>query len=213
MQTIGLSVVVPIVVYDVLTDRGVGAVPALLASGIGPLLDVGIGLVRHRRVDEFGVVVLVFLAVGAVLGLLLADPRVLLLKESATTGAMGLLLLGSLVVMPRPLMFYFGRRFATGGDPGRVAWWNDLWRFPGFRRTQVVLTAVWGTVLLVEAAVRIALTFVLSTATMVVVNAVAPFAVLAVLVTWTVVYARRAQAAGERRGLSPAASRCGAAGC
>ncbi|WP_337832308.1 VC0807 family protein [Pseudonocardia sp. TMWB2A] len=203
-QMIVLSIAVPVVVYDVLTDRGVGPVPALLAGSIGPLLDIGITWLRSRRIDEFGVLVLVFLVVGAVVGLVFSDPRILLLKESATTGVLGLLLLGSLVLLPRPLMFWFGRRFATGGDPARVAWWDGLWQYAGFRRTQRVLTAVWGVVLVAEAVVRIVLTYRLPVATMVVVNAVVPLAVLGVLIGWTVLYARRAQAAGQRRAAAAA---------
>lgn len=194
VQMILLSVVAPIVIYDVLTGRGVGQVPALVLSGIGPLLDMLITVVRSRRIDEFSVVVLAFLAIGVITSLIFRDPRLFLLKESVVTGLFGLLLLGSLVLSARPLMFYFGRRFATGGDPARVEWWNGLWRFVGFRRTQRTLTAVWGTVLLAEAVIRVVLTYTLPVGTMVVVNNVAPLAVIALLVTWTITYARRAQA-------------------
>jgi hypothetical protein len=197
VQTILLSVVVPIVVYDVLTDRGVAPVPALIASAVGPLLDLVVTIVRTRRVDEFSLVVLGFLVIGVVTSLLFDDPRLLLLKESAVTGLFGLVLLGSLLA-PRPLMFYFGRRFATGGQPERLAWWNGLWQYPGFRRTQRVLTAVWGGVLLVEAVLRGVLTYVLTTGTMVVVNNVVPPVVIALLVAFTVTYARRSQAKGAR---------------
>lgn len=193
LQMILLSVVVPIVVYDVLVGRGVGPVPALLASSIGPILDVVITLIRSRRVDEFAVMVLVFLAIGIVTSLIFDDPRLLLLKESAITLLFGLIALGSLVIGPRPLMFYFGRRFATGGDPARVEWWDGLWRFEGFRRTQRVITTVWGVVLVVEAVARGVLTYVLPIGPMVVVNNVVPFVVIAALATWTALYAKRAQ--------------------
>ncbi|MBW0105693.1 VC0807 family protein, partial [Pseudonocardia sp. KRD291] len=192
VQMILLNVVVPIVVYDVLTGRGYGEVTALLLSGVGPLLDMLITIVRSRRVDEFSVVVLAFLAVGVVTSLLFSDPRLFLLKESVATGVFGVIMLGSLVVAPRPLMFYFGRRFATGGVPARIEWWNGLWRFAGFRRTQWVITATWGTALLAEAVIRVVLTYTLPVATMVVVNNVAPLVVIGLLVLWTVTYAKRA---------------------
>lgn len=124
-----LSVAAPIVVYDVATEQGVGEVPALLLGAIGPLLELAITAVWRRRLDEFSTVVLIFLALGVVTSLFLDDPRLLLLKESAITGLFGIVLL---VTVPthRPLMFLFGRRFATGGDPARVAWWNGLWAYP-----------------------------------------------------------------------------------
>ncbi|RZT87963.1 hypothetical protein EV383_4897 [Pseudonocardia sediminis] len=105
-------------------------------------------MVLSRRVDEFSVIVLAFLAVGVVTSSIFSDPRLFLVEESVETALFGLILLGAPAVAPHPLMFYFGRRFATGGAPARIQWWNGLWRYAGFRRTQVVLTAVWGIVLL-----------------------------------------------------------------
>lgn len=204
MQMVLLSVVAPIVIYDVLTDRGYGQIAALLLSGIGPLLDMLVTVVRSGRIDEFSAVVLGFLALGVLASLAFSDPRLFLVKESVVTGLFGLVLLGSLVVAPRPLMFYFGRRFATGGAPARIEWWNGLWRFAGFRRTQWVLTLVWGIVLLAEAVIRVVLTYTLPVATMVVVNNVAPLVVIGLLVLWTITYARRAQArAAQRSGQAP----------
>lgn len=71
-------------------------------------------------------------------------------------------------------------------------------QYAGFRRTQRVLTTVWGSVLLVEAVLRGVLAFVLPVGTMVVVNNVVPLVVMALLVTFTVICARRSQAKGAR---------------
>ncbi|WP_433782235.1 VC0807 family protein [Actinomycetospora sp. CA-101289] len=193
-----LSIAAPIVVYDVATDHGVTEVGALLLGTVGPLLEMVITAVWRRRLDEFSTVVLVFLVLGVVAALFFDDPRLVLLKESAVTGLFGLVLLVT-VPTSRPLMFLFGRRFATGGDPARVAWWNGLWAYPGFRRTQRGLTLMWGATFVVEAVVRAVLTYRLPVATMVVVNAVAPPVVIAVLVVATVVWARRSRRAGEAR--------------
>jgi hypothetical protein len=193
VQTILLSVVAPILIYGWLTDRGFSEVSALIISGVGPVVDLAITMIVSRRIDEFSVFVLVFLVIGVVTSLLFDDPRLLLLKESAVTGLFGLVLLGSLLA-PKPLMFYFGRRFATGGTPERIAWWNGLWQYPGFRRTQRVMTLVWGVVLLAEAVLRGVLAFVLPVGTMVVVNSVLPPVVIALLVLFTITYAKRSQA-------------------
>jgi hypothetical protein len=193
VQTILLSVVAPIVIYGMLTDRGFSEVSALIISGVGPVVDLAITMAISRRIDEFSVFVLVFLVIGVVTSLLFDDPRLLLLKESAVTGLFGLVLLGSLLA-PRPLMFYFGRRFATGGSAEKIAWWNGLWQYQGFRRTQRVLTLVWGTVLLTEAVLRGVLAFALPVGTMVVVNSVLPPVVFALLIVFTITYAKRSQA-------------------
>lgn len=45
------------------------------------------------------------------------------------TGLFGVVVLGSLL-LPRPVMFYFGRKFATDGTAEGLAYWNGLWRYP-----------------------------------------------------------------------------------
>jgi intracellular septation protein A len=204
VQTILLSIVAPIVIYGMLTDRGVGEVPALIISGIGPVVDLLITMVVARRVDEFSLIVLVFLLLSVVTSLLFDDPRLLLLKESALTGIFGLILLGSLLA-PRPLMFYFGRRFAAQGIPEKVAWWNGLWQYAGFRRTQRVLTLVWGVAWLAEAVLRGVLAFVVPVGTSVVINSVLPPVVTVLLIVFTITYAKRSQARARANGAAVAA--------
>jgi intracellular septation protein A len=204
VQTILLSIVAPIVIYGMLTDRGVGEVPALIISGIGPVVDLLITMVVARRVDEFSLIVLAFLLLSVVTSLLFDDPRLLLLKESALTGIFGLILLGSLLA-PRPLMFYFGRRFAAQGIPEKVAWWNGLWQYAGFRRTQRVLTLVWGVAWLAEAVLRGVLAFVVPVGTSVVINSVLPPVVTVLLIVFTITYAKRSQARARANGAAVAA--------
>jgi hypothetical protein len=204
VQTIVLSVVAPILIYSMLTDRGVGEVPALIISGIGPVVDLVITMAVSRRVDEFSLIVLAFLVLSVLTSLLFDNPRLLLLKESALTGIFGLILLGSLLA-PRPLMFYFGRRFAAQGIPEKVAWWNGLWQYPGFRRTQRVLTLVWGVAWLAEAVLRGVLAFVVPVGTSVVINSVLPPVVTVLLIVFTITYAKRSQARARANGAAVAA--------
>lgn len=189
--TILLNIAFPIVTYSVLTGQGVGQVPALLLGGIGPAIELGINLIRARRVDEFSVIVLIFLLIGVISALAFNSARLVLVKESAGTGLFGVVLLASLLA-PRPLMFYFGRRFATNGTPERIEYWNGLWQYPGFRRAQQILTLVWGAALTLTAGACIALVFVLSVGTMVVITNVVPYVVIGLLVVGTVTYGRRA---------------------
>ncbi|GLZ52001.1 hypothetical protein Acsp07_16180 [Actinomycetospora sp. NBRC 106378] len=193
-----LDIAAPIVIYDVATDAGLADVPALLLSAIGPALSTLLSVAVRRRVDEFSLFILTLLAVGVITSLFFDDPRLLLLKESAVTGLVGLVFLGSLLA-PRPVMFLFGRRFATNGDPARIAWWNGLWQYPGFRRTQRGLTVMWGLGLLGEAVVRIVLTYRLPVPTMVVVNAVVPAVVIGLLVVATTVWGAASARAGRAR--------------
>lgn len=200
--TIVFNVVLPYLTYTVLSDRGVSAVAALAISGVWPAVEVlGIFLIK-RRVDDFGVLALIVVGLGVLSALVFRSESLVLVKDSAATGLFGLVLLGSLLTR-RPLMFYFGRKFGTDGTEEGLAKWNDLWQYAGFRRTQRVLTLVWGVVYLAEAVARVVLSYVLSTSTMVLISTVLPIVVTAALVAWTILYARRSRAAAVRR--NPAA--------
>ncbi|WP_043174421.1 VC0807 family protein [Streptomyces sp. NRRL B-24484] len=194
--TIGLNVVAPLLTYNNLVDHGHGEVTALLLSGLWPVVDVIVYLAWHRRVDEFAAITLVFLAITVLVTV--AGPnsaRLLLVKDSLVTGLFGVVCLVSLAA-PRPLMFYFGRKFGTDGSAEGLARWNGLWQFEGFRRVQRNLTLGWGLGYVVEAIVRVGLAYVLSTGAMVAVNSVLAYAVTGLLVLWTVLYAKRARARG-----------------
>ncbi len=204
--TIGLNVVAPILTYNHLHDNGWSEFSAVLASGAWPVLDSIISLAWRRKLDEFAIVTITFLVITGVVSLVGAhSARALLIKDSGVTGLFGLLCLATLLA-PRPLMFYFGRKFATDGTPESTAWWNGLWQFDGFRRTMIVMTTVWGVAYLVEAAVRIALAYVLSTDTMVTLSPIMIYGVLGGLAAWTALYGKRSKAAGERRAAEAAAA-------
>ncbi|HEY9369965.1 VC0807 family protein, partial [Streptomyces sp.] len=126
-------------------------------------------------------------------------------KDSAVTGLFGLSCLATLLA-PRPLMFYFGRKFATDGTAASTAWWNGMWQFEGFRTTMRTMTAVWGVAYCVEAVVRIALAYALSTDTMVVLSPILIYGVLGALALWTALYAKSAQRKGEARAAAAAAA-------
>jgi hypothetical protein len=192
--TILFNVALPMLTYFVVTGRGVSAVSALLLSGCWPIVEIGLSMALRRHLDEFAVLALIFIGLGVVAGLGFSSERLVLVKESVVTGLFGALALGSLALR-RPLMFYFGRKFATDGTPAAIAYWNGLWQYPSFRHTQRVITVVWGVVFLAEALLRVGLSYPLSTSAMAVVSAVLPLAVVASLVTWTISYGRRARAA------------------
>ncbi|MFF8288878.1 VC0807 family protein [Streptomyces sp. NPDC016309] len=197
--TITLNVVAPIITYKLLRDHGWSEFGALLAGGVWPVLDSAVHIAWRRRLDEFAVVTLVFLVLTAVVSLVGAHTaRALMVKDSAVTGLFGLLCLATLLA-PRPLMFYFGRKFATDGTPRSTAWWNGLWQYEGFRRTLRTMTTVWGVAYCVEAVARIALTYLLSTDTMVVLSPVLIYGVLAALAVWTALYGKRARRKGQER--------------
>ncbi|BDM74500.1 hypothetical protein HEK616_79870 (plasmid) [Streptomyces nigrescens] len=199
MLTIALNVAAPIITCNVLRDQGWSEFAALLASGAWPVLDSVVHLIWRRRLDEFAVVTLVFLVITAAATLVGPHSvQALLIKDSAITGLFGLLCLATLLA-PRPLMFYFGRKFATDGTAASTAWWNDLWQHEGFRRTTRTMTTVWGVAYCLEAAARIALAYVLGAGTVAVLSPILIYGVLGALVLWTMMYSKRARRRGEER--------------
>ncbi|MFJ3905481.1 VC0807 family protein [Streptomyces sp. NPDC090025] len=197
--TIGLNVVAPILTYNALEDRGWSEFAALLVSGVWPVVDTVVHLAWHRKMDEFAIITLFLLAVTAVVSLIgTHSTRALLVKDSAVTGLFGVICLATLLA-PRPLMYYFGRRFSTDGTPESHAWWNGLWQFEGFRSVMRLMTIVWGTAYLAEAIVRVVLSYTLSVDAMVVVNPFLIYGTLGLLVLWTIRTSKRSRAEGDAR--------------
>jgi hypothetical protein len=136
-------------------------------------------------------VVSVVALVGGVAATLVShDPRFVLVKDSLVTGVFGAMFLGSLVV-GRPLAFVLGREFMTGGDPSKVAEWDARWTHPRFRAEYRRMSVRWGVGLLIEAGVRVALSFARPPALMLVVSPILVYGTLGVLAGFSL-YRRRA---------------------
>jgi len=200
-----VNIVLPTLTFFVLTrSAGVHDVPALLLSGVWPIVEIAYTVRQQHHVDEFSVFILLGIVVGVITTAFSGDARSVFLKDSITTGLIGLAFLATLLV-GRPLTFYLGRRFATDGSKTQRDWWDGLWQYPQFRGLQRRLGAAWGLALFGEAVVRAVLTWQLGTSAMVLVNNTMPYVVIAVMVTVSITVGRRAQADAARRGATTAA--------
>lgn len=197
--TILMNIVLPTVTYVLLSGpAGMKDIPALLLSGLWPVLEIGYTVSRQRHIDEFSVFVLLGIVIGVLTTLFSDSARAVFLKDSITTGTIGVVMLVTLA-FGRPLTFYLARRFATDGSKVQRDWWDGLWRHPRFRLVQRRLGAVWGICLLGEALIRALLTWRLGTSAMVLVNNVVPYAVIAALIYYSVSTGRREQATAQRQ--------------
>lgn len=194
--------VLTLLAYQVLVGQHVASVRALIITALIPAAWTVGSVARTRRVDALGALSLIFIALGILGSLISGNARFILIKDSFLTGLFGLVFLGSFL-LPRPLMFYFGRQFATGGDPHRIARWEGLWQYESFRHANRVMTAVWGSSYVLEAAARVALVFVLPVAAFLVVSPLMAYAVTIGLIYWTIRYgratARRGRAMAEEQ--------------
>lgn len=195
----------PLVAFYLLRSAGVTAVAALLLSGVFPALGVAIGVIRHRRLDVVGALVLAGIVVGTVLGLLSHSARLVLVEGSVPTAVFGVACLASLWAR-HPLMFSFAREF-TGPDTAKGREMTRLWQYQGYRRVFRVITAVWGAAFLLEAALRAVVAYNTSAGTALAISKVTPFVFLAFLSAWTIAYGAHHRKKGERMAAASGAAK------
>ncbi|MBE1611372.1 intracellular septation protein A [Actinopolymorpha pittospori] len=189
--------------YYLCRALGASTYVSLLVGTLVAGVRVAYVAIRARHFDAFAGFMVGVFGIGLILSFLSGDDRFLLLKDSFGTAAAGLAFLGSCVI-GRPLIYYAAQRFAAPTPQGREQW-EALWATSApFRRTFVVLSAVWGIGLLVEAAVRVVLVYVLPVDVMAGLSSVLSIAAFALLMTWNMWYSRRAQARGRARAAAAA---------
>ena len=201
-RTLLVSVVLPLIAVQLLLRRDVAPVPALAIAAIFPFAEAVLGLVRARRADPIALLSLIVIVVGIATSGLTGNPAFAVAKESLFTTVFGLVFLGSLFTS-RPLIFQLGKQYSGGTDPAALAAWDARWEHPLFRRVVRLMTAVWGSALLIEAALRIVAAFTLPVAISTIISPLLGFGTLIVLFVWTGWYAkaarRRAEAALKER--------------
>jgi hypothetical protein len=193
----------PLAAYQILRAAGLSTVTALILSGVFPAAGVIIGIIQQRRADAIGVLVLAGIVVGAILGLVSHNPKLVLDEGSVGTGVFGLLCLGSLATS-RPLMYRLAMQF-VGPESKQGREFANLWQHQEFRHVFQVITVVWGAAYLIEAAVRVVIVQEAAAGTALTVSKVMPYAVAAALVAWNVAYGRHHKRRGERLAAEAAA--------
>jgi hypothetical protein len=190
-----IDAALPAITYQVLTRHGVAQVAALAVGAVFPAANLLAGFIRRHTIDLIGAIVLGFIAVGTITSLVSGNVFFILIKESIFTGIFGAICLCSLL-WNRPLMFYFGRQFAAGDDPDRIAWWNARWEHEGFRSAIRTITVVWGVGYILEAIARVIFVMTLAPAIVVAISPIMAIGVTVLLIIWT---RRYGQAVRERR--------------
>ena len=190
-RVVGLDVVAPLVVFQLLRSAGVAVTWALVLSGVPPLAGVVVDWWRWRSVEVVGVVVCASIALSASLALLSDDPRVVLLEGAVVTVALGVACLGS-VRRRRPLIFFFAQAFYGGPRAAAGAELDQEFESYGeartfWRRT----TVVWGCAYLVQAAIQALLVLSSSTDTALAANRVLPWVVYGGLLAWSLARGQR----------------------
>jgi hypothetical protein len=166
---------------------------ALLASSVPALVFEAINLRRRRQLDVLGVLVVATIVISALVSLIGGDPKLLLVRESFVTAGFGVACIISLF-FSRPIMFYIIRYFATGDDPAKSLVFNRRWQYPAFRRYFRIVTLVWGVAYIAEFPVRLVLVFRLSIQRYLAIAPTIFYALLFVLIGFSIIYSRRLMA-------------------
>lgn len=185
--------VLPVVGYALLRPHVSSDAVALTAVLVFPLAEVVLERVKSRRFEPIGIIVMLGILTG-LLGAVAFGGNATLLKvrESLVTGVFGAVCLASLL-RTKPVMFYLGRAFSTGGDAAAVAEFDTIWDLPGVPARFRLTTAVWGVVLVAEAVGRTVLALTMSTGPFLVTAQVINWTVLGALLWWTLVYSRASE--------------------
>lgn len=192
----------PILVQSLARQHGAGISGALALSGAPPAAWILASALWRRRTDAVGVFVLASIVLATLIGLTTGSGRLYLLDGAILTGAFGLVFLASLAT-PRPLMFHFALESNGGWDSPKGREFAELWRFAGFRRVFIVMTAVWGIGFVVQAAINVAIIEASSTEKAFLINKVLPYVFVGVLGGWTALYGLRAKRRGRAGGAGP----------
>jgi hypothetical protein len=188
-----LNAAVPTIVYQIAHHRGAGDVLALGLAAIFPAVVALIGIVRRRTLDPIAGIVLFGLAVSACAFAIGGGARVLLIRESFVTGALGLTCFASLLA-PRPLMYYFGRWFETHGEAEAMRTYDLQWANPRFRAANRRITLAWGAAFSGEFVLRVAMALTLPTAAVLAAGPLVLAAITVATLAWTFSYVRRLRA-------------------
>ncbi|WP_085529000.1 VC0807 family protein [Kocuria massiliensis] len=146
------EIVASILVVQWVTSHGGTEFAAYLWSMLPPLVGGVIYWAKTRVLGGASLAILVFNLLSAGVALLGShDAKVLLYKDCFVTGIIAVIFAASTVV-GKPVTYWYGQRFATGGTPEGLAWWRDLWaNVPGFRKLQRQVCLVWAAILMIEA--------------------------------------------------------------
>jgi hypothetical protein len=182
--SVRLNIVAPVVAYWLLSRHGMSTVDALAVSAVLPAAGGVLVMLRGRKLDPLALLSLVAIAIGLVAGLVFHDGRILLVKESLTTGTLGVVFLGSLLT-PKPLIFPLRRRLFVPDQPDARAQYDRTWQSQAVRTEARRTTGIWGIVLLAEAALRVGLSYVLPVGTLVTISPLLAPLTLGPLAVWT----------------------------
>lgn len=160
------DVAVPLAAYFALHWAGYSDFAALLAGALVSGAMVIYQVIKARRIDALSAIILVGFAFGLVASFISGDARLMIVRDSISTAAIGLAFLGSALI-GKPLTYGAALKAFAASDPAKAAAMQESYRtVPAVRKIHLALASVWGVGLLAEAGVRVVLAYQLPVHTM-----------------------------------------------
>jgi len=184
-----ISGVAPVVVYALLRPH-MTDMHALLITMVIPLGEGAATLIRHRRLNVFGIAVAASIALGVITAFVSGNPRALLARESLLSGVFGIVMLLSLL-SEQSLVYYIAGHFIAGHDAERLHDYRRKGKSPWIRQFFRLLTAVWGLITLGDGLLNTYLAFHLSIPTYLIVTPIARYGIMGAALAWTLMHAHR----------------------
>ncbi|MFI1912846.1 VC0807 family protein [Nocardia sp. NPDC020380] len=186
----------PVIAYFIADLCGASNYLALLIGTlVSGLRMVWVG-VRQRRLDPFALFLLALFGASLALTFATGDARFVLVKDCAMSGTAGLVFVGSCIIK-RPLAFYAAQRFARSAGTAEQEEFEATAKTGAMWARWYRVSLVWGIALLIDASLRIAAIYALPVRLAAPASQVLMVAVFALLFGWTVISARRNQAAAR----------------
>lgn len=198
MLELAVNFLLPWLAYR-LARPHMGETGALIASAVPPIVWSLIELARFRRVDAISAMVVAGIALSIAAMALGGSPRMLLLRESLVSGAVGVVFLLSLP-MRRPLIFYLARATVAREMEGGAARFETLWRErPALVSAMRFMTLVWGVGLTGETALRAWMALTWPIERFLVISPFIGYSIYGALMLWTLWYRKAIRSRAEAR--------------
>ncbi|HEX5494762.1 MAG TPA: VC0807 family protein [Mycobacteriales bacterium] len=143
-----------IALFHLAQRMGASGVASYLVGSIGPVVGGFAIWAKARRFSGASASIFAFTAVSAIIALVSSTaPKVLLYKDCAATALIGLIFLGSCVLVRKPVVFYLAQRYGTDGTRDGMAIFDTMWDiYHDFRRGMYVTSYLWAALFLIQAA-------------------------------------------------------------
>lgn len=197
-----------IALFHLARSMGTSDVDAYLLGSIGPVIGGFMIWAKARKFSGASAAIFAFTAISAVIAIAgSADPKVLLYKDCAATALIGLVFLGSCVVVRKPVVFYLAQRYGTDGTHDGMSVFDKMWdNYQDFRTGMYVTSYLWAALFIIQAAGTALIVRQTTYATAYNYNQILPLVATALGIAGSVAIARYFTKRGKARGAAAAAA-------